>query len=91
MHVSTAFTQESNIIMAHQDKDAEVGRNGLTEVEVVKVRHANVGGCLHQFRGQYARLINACPSDYSQDDRQQAQPGKPSAGSMMGSFKGGRV
>lgn len=79
------------IIMAHRDKDTERGRNGITEVDVVKVRHADIGGCLLQFQGAYARFVNACPSDYSQDDRQQAQPEKPSARSMMGSFKGGRA
>jgi replicative DNA helicase len=71
------------IIMAHRDKDSERGRNGLTEVDVVKVRHAQPNGCLLQFQGEYARFVNAVQSDYSVPATEAAAPARRSARSMM--------
>lgn len=71
------------IIMAHRDKDSERGRNGLTEVDVVKVRHAQPSGCLLQFQGEYARFVNAAQSDYSVAATEAAAPARRSARSMM--------
>jgi replicative DNA helicase len=46
------------IIMAHRDMSSERGKNGITELYVVKVRHAQPGNCLLQFRGEIARFEN---------------------------------
>lgn len=52
------------IIMAHRDMQTERGRNGITEVEAVKVRHAKPGFCLLQFQGDKSRFVNCVRADY---------------------------
>jgi replicative DNA helicase len=47
------------IIMAHRDMNSERGKRGITEIFVVKVRHAQPGNCLLQFRGEIARFENS--------------------------------
>lgn len=75
------------IIMAHRDMQKEMGRNGVTEVDVVKCRHGQPGGCLLQFRGDIARFDSLAHGAYEQyQERQQEQP-KKSARSMLGGFK----
>ncbi len=63
------------IIMAHRDMQSERGKNGITEVEAVKVRHAKPGFCLLQFQGDKARFVNVVQSDY--DDREEERASKP--------------
>jgi len=63
------------IIMAHRDMQSERGKNGITEVEAVKVRHAKPGFCLLQFQGDKARFVNVVQSDY--DDREEERAAKP--------------
>ncbi|RVD77042.1 DnaB-like helicase C-terminal domain-containing protein [Pseudomonas koreensis] len=77
------------IIMAHRDMDSERGQNGLTEVDVVKVRHAKPDFCVLQFQGEYARFVNAAAADY-EDVRQPApaREHRPSARTMLGVVKG---
>lgn len=75
------------IIMAHRDNDSERGRNGITEVDVVKVRHAQPKGCLLQFQGEYARFVNAAHCDREEEERTAPAP-RRSARSMMNNFKG---
>jgi replicative DNA helicase len=72
------------IIIAHRDKDSEHGRNGITEIEVPKVRHAQIGGCLLQFQGEYARFVNAAAGSYDDEPSEPAPP-RRSARSMVGS------
>ncbi|MDH0749502.1 AAA family ATPase [Pseudomonas sp. GD03842] len=79
------------IIMAHRDSDPDRGGRGITDVDVVKVRHAQPGECALQFQGEFARFVNADVSAYDRPDTQPAQPVRPSARSMMSSFKGGRA
>lgn len=67
------------IIMAHRDMDSERGQNGLTEVEVVKVRHAQPGFCVLQFQGELARFVGAAQSSYEDAPAAQQRPIKKSA------------
>lgn len=78
------------IIMAHRDMQSERGQNGLTEIDVVKVRHANPGFCLLQFQGQYARFVS-CAQPREEEQVVQAPPARKSARSMMSSFQGSRA
>lgn len=71
------------IIMAHRDKGTEHGRNGITEVDVVKVRHAQIGGCLLQFQGEYARFVNAAHCDREKAEQPPSAPPRRSARTMM--------
>ena len=52
------------IIMAHRDQDSDRGRNGLTDIDVVKVRHASPDSCVLQFQGEFARFVNAAQGQY---------------------------
>jgi replicative DNA helicase len=63
------------IIMAHRDMQSERGKNGITEVEAVKVRHAKPGFCILQFQGDKARFVNAVQGDY--DEREEERAAKP--------------
>ena len=45
------------IIIAHRDERNQYGSQGVTEIEVVKVRHAKAGGCLLQLQGDIARFV----------------------------------
>jgi replicative DNA helicase len=71
------------IIMAHRDMDSERGQNGITEVDVVKVRHAAPNFCVLQFQGEFARFVGAAPSDYQEREAPVAKERKPSARDMM--------
>jgi len=71
------------IIMAHRDKDSERGQNGITEVDVVKVRHAKPDGCLLQFQGEFARFVNAAYQSEAPQEPQQDRPRKASVRSMF--------
>jgi replicative DNA helicase len=79
------------IIMAHRDMDSERGQNGLTEVDVVKVRHAAPNFCVLQFQGEYARFVNAAQGSYEERPAPAQKERKPSARSMMSSMKGGHA
>lgn len=46
------------ILIAHRDADSDLGRSGVTEIDVVKHRHASVGHCLLQHQGEFARFVN---------------------------------
>jgi replicative DNA helicase len=88
---SGEIEQDADIIMiAHRDADSDLGRSGVTELDVVKHRHASVGHCLLQHQGEFARFVNYA----GQRDQQQAQSATPvrqSSKSMLNSFnpKGG--
>lgn len=68
------------IIMAHRDSASEMGRNGVTEIDVVKCRHAQPGFCLLQFQGELARFVS-CAQGY--DEPEEPQPARKSARSFM--------
>ncbi|MDT4811345.1 Replicative DNA helicase [compost metagenome] len=70
------------IIMAHRDMNSPQGQNGITELDVVKCRHAKPGFCLLQFQGEYARFVS-CAQDREEQQEQQSRPRRPSARSMM--------
>jgi replicative DNA helicase len=76
------------IIMAHRDMESERGRNGITEVDVVKVRHSAPNFCVLQFQGEFARFVNAAAGDYVERAAPEPKERKPSARSMMSSLKG---
>lgn len=46
------------ILIAHRDTESDLGRSGVTEIDVVKHRHAAVGHCLLQHQGEFARFVN---------------------------------
>ncbi|MFV3387856.1 DnaB-like helicase C-terminal domain-containing protein [Pseudomonas sp. NY15364] len=74
------------IIMAHRDMNSPQGQNGITELDVVKCRHAKPGFCLLQFQGEYARFVS-CAQQREEEQVQTASKGRPSARSMVADFK----
>lgn len=77
------------IIMAYRDNNEE-GQNGITELNVVKHRHAQVGYCKTQLQGMYSRFVNCA---YQTDSVVQPLPikKKQSAKSLIGSFNKDRT
>lgn len=75
------------IIMAHRDMDSERGQNGITEMNVVKCRHAKPGFCLVQFQGALARFVS-CAQDREEDQAEQQahRPQRKSARAVVGQF-----
>lgn len=45
------------VILVHRDMQSEEGQNGVTELIVGKVRHAQVGSCLVQQQGKFVRFV----------------------------------
>ncbi|HEJ4837967.1 TPA: AAA family ATPase [Pseudomonas aeruginosa] len=74
------------IIMAHRDMSTERGQNGITELDVVKCRHAKPGFCLLQFQGEFARFVS-CAQDREEQQEHTVRPQRPSARSMVADFK----
>lgn len=64
------------IIMAHRDMNSELGEQGLTEVDVVKCRHAKPGNCMLQFQGNFARFVPAANGQIDQYARQKENSGR---------------
>lgn len=73
------------IIMAHRDMDTERGQNGVTEMNVVKCRHAKPGFCVVQFQGEYARFESCAQPSY---DEKPAEPERPARKSARGKIAG---
>lgn len=75
------------IIMAHRDMDSERGQNGITEMNIVKCRHAKPGFCLVQFQGALARFVS-CAQDREEDQAEQQahRPQRKSARAVVGQF-----
>jgi replicative DNA helicase len=74
------------IIMAHRDMATEIGQNGVTEIDVVKCRHAKPGFCLLQFQGEFARFVSAAQSSYEKPPEPE-KPQRKSTRALMGSYK----
>ncbi len=84
---SGEIEQDADIIMiAHRDADSDLGRSGVTELDVVKHRHASVGHCLLQHQGEFARFVN-----YAGTREQQQAAAVPAARqtsrSMLNNYK----
>ncbi|MCY1420741.1 phage replicative helicase, DnaB family [compost metagenome] len=83
---SGEIEQDADIIMiAHRDAESDLGRSGVTELDIVKHRHASVGHCLLQHQGEYARFVNYA----GQREQQQAadvRPIRKSTRSLMNDF-----
>ena len=73
------------IIMAHRDATSDRGRNGVTEIDVVKCRHAKPGFCLLQFQGDMARFVSCAQSQYEYTEEKPVQVRK-SAKAYMRDF-----
>lgn len=71
------------IIMAHRDMSTTQGENGITEMNIVKCRHAKPGFCLLQFQGAYARFV-PCAQQQDEPQEERRQPASSSLRSMMG-------
>lgn len=72
------------IIMAHRDSKPERGEIGITDIEVVKCRHATTGHTVLSLQGDKARFVAvADPSRYDQEQEE-------SAGSIKDRLRGGR-
>lgn len=75
------------IIMAHRDMNTPQGESGITEIDVVKVRHAKPGFCLLQFQGNFARFVS-CEQHHTEETRQESKPAqRPSARSLIKDFQ----
>ncbi|MGH8464070.1 MAG: DnaB-like helicase C-terminal domain-containing protein, partial [Pseudomonas sp.] len=85
---SGEIEQDADIIMiAHRDADSDLGRSGVTEIDVVKHRHAATGHCLLQHQGEFARFVNYAGSREQQQERAAAP--RQSTKSMLNDFKPG--
>lgn len=83
---SGEIEQDADIIMiAHRDADSDIGRSGVTELDIVKHRHASVGHCLLQHQGEFARFVNYA-GQREQQQEYQARPPKNTK-SMLNNFK----
>ena len=69
------------IIMAHRDMNTDQGKNGITEIDVVKCRHSKPGFCLLQFQGELARFVSCAQQSY--DETENVQPIRKSAKALM--------
>lgn len=83
---SGEIEQDADIIMiAHRDADSDIGRSGVTELDIVKHRHASVGHCLLQHQGEFARFVNYA-GQREQQQVQSAPPVRQSSKSLLNSF-----
>lgn len=71
------------IIMAHRDMSSERGQNGITEIDVVKCRHAKPGFCLLQFQGEFARFVSCAQDREAQQEQTQDRRPRSSVKSFM--------
>jgi len=67
------------IIMVHRDSDEKRGMSGLTDVDVVKVRHAKPDHTVLQFTGEFAKFHLAAEQAKYQEHAREEEPTKPSA------------
>lgn len=83
---SGEIEQDADIIMiAHRDADSDLGRSGVTEIDVVKHRHASVGHCLLQHQGEFARFVNYAGRREQQQEAS-APPPRKSSKSLLNEF-----
>ena len=83
---SGEIEQDADIIMiAHRDADSDLGRSGVTEIDVVKHRHASVGHCLLQHQGEFARFVNYA-GQREQQQEASAPPPRKSSKSLLNDF-----
>lgn len=83
---SGEIEQDADIIMiAHRDADSDLGRSGVTEIDVVKHRHASVGHCLLQHQGEFARFVNYA-GQREQQQEAAAPKARPSSKSLLNDF-----
>lgn len=68
------------IIMAHRDMSSEKGQSGITELDVVKCRHAKPGFCTLQFQGEFARFVS-CAQAWTEEP--QSAPQRKSSRSYL--------
>lgn len=84
---SGEIEQDADIIMiAHRDADSDLGRSGVTEIDVVKHRHAAVGHCLLQHQGEFARFVNYAGSQAQQQEASAPPPQRRTSKSLLNSF-----
>ncbi|RON17925.1 damage-inducible protein [Pseudomonas brassicacearum] len=74
------------IIIAHRDADSEQGQNGVTELDIVKHRHASVGHCLVQHQGEFARFVNHAGQREQQQEQQHRPPAPRNSKSFLNNF-----
>lgn len=72
------------IIMAHRDMNSERGQNGITEIDVVKCRHAKPDFCQLQFQGEFARFVSCAQVREQEQEKSNARPMRKSARAMVG-------
>lgn len=83
---SGEIEQDADIIMiAHRDADSDLGRSGVTEIDVVKHRHSSVGHCLLQHQGEFARFVNYAGQREQQQEAATPAPRKSSK-SLLNDF-----
>ena len=62
------------IILVHRDMDDEQGQNGVTELIMPKCRHAEVGSCVVQQQGKFARFVNFAGREPTQEEVEMNRP-----------------
>ncbi|ALQ01467.1 DnaB-like helicase C-terminal domain-containing protein [Pseudomonas brassicacearum] len=83
---SGEIEQDADIIMiAHRDANSDLGRSGVTEIDVVKHRHASVGHCMLQHQGEFARFVNYAGRREQQQEAS-APPPRRNSKSLLNSF-----
>lgn len=83
---SGEIEQDADIIMiAHRDHDSDLGRSGVTEIDIVKHRHSAVGHCLLQHQGEFSRFVNYA-GDREQQQALSAKTEPRSSRSMLSSM-----
>lgn len=84
---SGEIEQDADIIMiAHRDAESDLGRSGVTELDVVKHRHASVGDCKLQHQGEFARFVNYAGQREQQQEQEHRPPAPRNSKSLLNSF-----
>lgn len=84
---SGEIEQDADVIMiAHRDAESDLGRSGVTEIDVVKHRHASVGHCLLQHQGEFARFVSYAGSREQQQEAAVPPPSRRNSKSLLNNF-----
>ncbi len=71
------------IIMAHRDDSPTRGEQGITDIDVVKCRHAKPGSTILQFQGEFARFRCVADASRYEVQEQEAPVNRKSARGML--------
>lgn len=83
---SGEIEQDADVVILGHRADDEGGKNGLTNWNVAKVRHASPRDCYLQFQGEFQRFVNAAPSEMAKYEEARNKPTKQKAKSYEPGF-----